>query len=151
MELHKVYTVHATQDDCLLFDMEYTEGEDSVRAIVAYRASDPYGELTPLIRKWLKDNPDQEVLPYIPPPEPTPEELRAEMPTLTACQFWLAANTLGITEDMLLAATDDAEIIIEIRKTTEFHRTYDSVIMLAPLMGITADQLDNVWLWAAAV
>lgn len=82
---------------------------------------------------------------------PTPEERRALMPTLSSRQFWLAANTLGITEDMLLAATDDAEIIIEIRKTTEFHRTYDSVVMLAPLMGITAEQLDDVWLWATVV
>lgn len=88
---------------------------------------------------------------HITPPEQTPEELRAQMPTLSSRQFWLAANTLGITEDMLLAATDDAEIIIEIRKTTEFHRTYDSVVMLAPLMGITPEQLDGVWLWAAAV
>lgn len=81
----------------------------------------------------------------------TPGELRAQMLTLSSRQFWLAANTLGITEDMLLAVTDDAEIIIEIRKTTEFHRTYDSVVMLAPLMDITPEQLDDVWMWAAAV
>lgn len=151
MEVDKVFSVTATQDDCLLIDMNYTGAEGLSRAVVAYRASDPYSPLTSVITQWLADHPDQEILPYIPPPEPTPEELRELMPTLSSRQFWLAANTLGITEDMLLAATDDAEIIIEIRKTTEFHRTYDSVVMLAPLMGITPEQLDDVWMWAAVV
>lgn len=73
------------------------------------------------------------------------------MPPLTSRQFWLAANTLGITEDLLVAATDDTEVIIEIRKSTEFHRMYDSVVMPAPLMGITPEKLDDVWMWATAV
>ena len=89
--------------------------------------------------QWVESFPDAQ----------TPEQLRTQMPTLSSRQFWLAAHTLGITEDMLIAATEDAEIIIEIRKTTEFYRTFDSVIMLAPLMGITPEQLDDVWMWAA--
>lgn len=91
--------------------------------------------------QWVESFPDAQ----------TPEQLRTQMPTLSSRQFWLAAHTLGITEDMLIAATEDAEIIIEIRKTTEFYRTFDSVIMLAPLMGITPEQLDDVWMWAAGV
>lgn len=150
MEIHEVYTITATQDDCLLIDMDYTEGEGRLRTEYPYRASDPYSQLTPIIAQWLADN-NPEILPYVPPLPPTPEDLRADMPTLSGRQFWLAARTLGITEDMLLAATDDPEIIIEIRKTTEFHRTYDSVVMLAPLMGITPEQLDDVWMWAAVV
>lgn len=107
---------------------------------------------SPAYAGW--DNGEYELVEAPPAPEPeppTPEELRALMPPLTSRQFWLAANTLGITEDLLVAATDDTEVIIEIRKSTEFHRMYDSVVMLAPLMGITPEQLDDVWMWAAAV
>lgn len=150
MKLCQVYSITATLDDCLIIDVDYTGLEGRRRGLYPYRASDQYSPLTPLITHWLEDNPHQ-ILPYVLPLPPTPQELRERMPTLSGRQFWLAANTLGITEEMLLAATDDPEIIIEIRKTTDFYRTYDSVVMLAPLMGITPEQLDDVWRWSAVV
>lgn len=84
-------------------------------------------------------------------PEQIVQENRENMPSLTARQFWLAAHTLGISEEMLCQATDDPEILIEIKKSTNFYRLYDSVVMLADLMGITPEQLDDLWLWAANV
>ena len=83
MEIHTVFSVTATQDDCLLLDMEYTGIEGRNRAVVAYRASDPHSPLTPIITQWLIDNPDHEILPYIPPePEPEPPIV------IPAVTFW---------------------------------------------------------------
>lgn len=89
---------------------------------------------------------------YAPPSPPTPEELRAQMPTLTRRQFWLAAHDLGVTKTMVLAFTaDNLPLQIEVEESTEFHRTYEAVTILAPLLGITPEQLDDVWMWAANV
>ncbi len=86
-----------------------------------------------------------------PPPDPlTSEELRAQMPTLSRRQFWLGANSLGLSKSDVTAATDDPIILIEIEETTEFHRTYESVVMLSEVLGITPEQLDDVWMWWAS-
>lgn len=72
MEIHEVYSVSATQDDCLLIDMDYTGLERRERVIVAYRDSDPYSPLTSLITQWLAGN-SHEILLYVPPVlEPDP-------------------------------------------------------------------------------
>lgn len=93
-----------------------------------------------------------EVVEYTPPtPDPlTPEELRAFMPPLSRRQFWLGANSLGMSKSDVTAATDDPIILIEIEETTEFHRTYESVVMLSEVLGITPEQLDDVWMWWAS-
>lgn len=77
----------------------------------------------------------------------TPDELRAQMPPLSRRQFWLGANSLGMSKADVMAATDDPIILIEIEETTEFHRTYESVVMLSEVLGITPEQLDDVWMW----
>ncbi|WP_036567660.1 hypothetical protein [Brucella rhizosphaerae] len=111
---------------------------------------DQYGELLEFqgLRKWNGSR----VIEYTPPiPDPlTPEELRAQMPPLSRRQFWLGANSLGVSKSDVLAATDDPIILIEIEETTEFHRTYESVVMLSEVLGITPEQLDDVWMWWAS-
>jgi len=87
---------------------------------------------------------------HVPPPEPTPEELRAQMPPLTRRQFWLGANSLGLSKADVIAATDDPVILIEIEESGEFHRTYESILMLSGVLGITPEQLDDVWMWWAS-
>lgn len=82
MELHEVFSVTKTKDDCLLIDMDYTGLEGRTRTLFAYRASDPYAPLAPVITKWLADN-NPEILPYI-PPEPEPEQ-PISIPAVT---FW---------------------------------------------------------------
>lgn len=81
---------------------------------------------------------------------PTPDELREQMPPLSRRQFWLAADKIGISKADVLASATDNQLRIEIEESTEFHRTYESVVMLAPMLGITPEQLDDIWLWAAA-
>lgn len=152
MEIHKVYSISAELDDCLLFDMEYAEGEDSVRAIVAYRASDPYGTMSPIITQWLSDNPDQEILPYTPPPELTPEELRELMPELSSRQFWLAAYSVGVTKDDVIALCDGEQtLLIVVKESSVFVRSNPDIILLSEMMNITPEELDSLWLWAAGV
>lgn len=82
---------------------------------------------------------------------PTPEELREQMPPLSRRQFWLGAHSLGVAKaDVMAYAANDPALLIEVEESTEFHRTYESVVMLAPMLGITPEQLDDIWLWAAA-
>lgn len=82
MKIHEVFSVSADVDEALLIDMDYSGLEGWTRAIVAYRESDPYSPLTPLITQWLADN-NPEILPYI-PPEPEPEQ-PISIPAVT---FW---------------------------------------------------------------
>ncbi|QPC87430.1 hypothetical protein GA830_12255 [Mesorhizobium sp. NBSH29] len=85
-------------------------------------------------------------------PPRTPEEARERMQPLTRRQFWLAANSIGLSKsDVLAAVGNDVELQIEVEESTEFGRTYDSIVLLAPLLGITPEQLDDIWNWASSV
>ena len=83
MKIHEVFSVRADVDDALLIDMDCLGLDGQSRVIVAYRASDPHSPLTPIITQWLIDNPDHEILPYI-PPEPEPEPAIV----IPAVTFW---------------------------------------------------------------
>ncbi|WOC15066.1 hypothetical protein MP213Fo_05170 [Pseudochrobactrum sp. MP213Fo] len=151
MYIKEYYSFTATKSDNLIVDMIVSIDGSEERVEYVYRASDPYSPLTPLITQWLSDNPDQEILPYIPPPELTPEELRAQMPPLSRRQFWLGAHSLGVAKaDVMAYAANDPALLIEVEESTEFQRTYGAVTLLSPLLGITDDQLDDVWMWFAA-
>ncbi|MBO1025484.1 hypothetical protein IPU75_12240 [Ochrobactrum sp. SD129] len=81
---------------------------------------------------------------------PDVEVVRANMPILSRRQFWLGANSLGLSKADVMAAVDDPIILIEIEEATEFHRTYESVVMLSEVLGITPEQIDDVWMWWAS-
>lgn len=88
--------------------------------------------------------------PYL-EPEPTPEELREQMPALSRRQFWLGAHSLGIGKaDVMAYAANDPALLIEVEESTEFQRNYGAVTLLSPFLGITDEQLDDVWMWFAA-
>lgn len=85
-------------------------------------------------------------------------------PDLPARQFWLAALSVGITEDSLVEAISDPssssyipdpvarqEAIIDIRKATSFSRSYPTLNQLATAQGIPAEQLDALWMWATTI
>lgn len=82
---------------------------------------------------------------------PTPEELREQMPPLSRRQFWLGAHSLGVAKaDVMAYAANDPALLIEVEESTEFQRNYGAVTLLSPFLGITDDQLDDVWMWFAA-
>lgn len=86
------------------------------------------------------------------------------LPDLPARQFWLAALSVGITEDSLVEAISGPssssyipdpvarqEAIIDIRKATSFSRSYPTLDQLATAQGIPAEQLDALWMWATTI
>lgn len=79
-----------------------------------------------------------------------------EYPSLTSRQFWLAASRINVTKADVLALVDAMEdkeaavdLRIEVSETVNFQRTNPAVDELATLLGITAEQLDSLWVWAA--
>ncbi len=83
---------------------------------------------------------------------------RSEYPILTPRQFWLAAASINISKDQILARIDQLEdqteaqaFRIELTETVNFERTDPAVDQLAALMGLPAEQLDSLWLWAAGL
>lgn len=94
---------------------------------------------------WQYVNELEDIIPL------SPDEIREQMPTLSSRQFWLAAGAVNVTETMLLDAATEESARIEISKTTIFHRLSPNVVALAPLMGITPEQLDSLWLWGATL
>jgi hypothetical protein len=90
------------------------------------------------------------IAPYV------PATTSPEMTSLTARQFWLAASRINITKADVLALVDAMEdkdaaddLRIEVTETASFSRTNPAVDELASLLGITSEQLDSLWVWAA--
>lgn len=79
------------------------------------------------------------------------DEKRAMLPALTRRQFKLALfekSLLGAIESAINAIEDDqtrARIQIEYTEATEFHRTSDSVAYMCQLLGLTDEQVDQMW------
>lgn len=95
-----------------------------------------------------------DIAPFVPP---TIEHIRYNMPPLTSRQFWVAAASIGVTKDSIIALIDASEeftlpekegLKIEVRETTNFYRLNDLVTDLSFLMGVPAEQLDMLWMWA---
>lgn len=147
MNIHEVYTITATQDDCLLIDMDYTGLEGRIRSVYAYRASDIYSPLTPIITQWLSDNPDHEVLPYTPPQAPTQEEIREQMPPISKRQLRLTLVRNGISlEDLdsaIISMGDEA--IIEWHDASEYRRLHPLLNQVAAHLDLTPEQVDVMW------
>ncbi|MCF1462601.1 hypothetical protein FS827_14915 [Agrobacterium vitis] len=78
------------------------------------------------------------------------------MPTLTPRQFWLAASRINVSKADVLAlvdAMDDkqaaADLRIEITEAVSFERSNPAIDEVATLLGISGEQLDSLWVWAA--
>lgn len=96
------------------------------------------------------------ISPYVAPPEPTAEDVRAAMPALTRRQFRLGMRDIGITSSMIDAAIlsivdEDAREIaqIEWEDATSFERLHPLVVMLSTAFKITPEALDTAWSEAA--
>lgn len=83
-------------------------------------------------------------------PEQELNSYRASMPPLTSRQFWLAAYEIGVTKESVKAlCADDPTLMIVVDESSTLVRTDQDIITLSLAMGITPDQLDNLWEWAA--
>lgn len=88
---------------------------------------------------------------FVPPPLPTPEEARANLPDLTPRQFLLAAYDIGVTEDMIAALIGADEIArIEWKHATSIKRSHPLVALLSFKMDLPPEQVDAMWVYAAS-
>lgn len=107
----------------------------------------------PYIAKW-----------NLPQPQPTAEELeaarpaaeaaaaRAAMPTLTPAQLDLALLQFGLLDAVeAYVATADQETQIAYKKVKTFKRSNRLLNTAAGLLGMTAAQIDAVWMYGAAL
>lgn len=88
----------------------------------------------------------------VPPPEPTPEELRAMMPPLTPRQFRDALIDHDIMPDDVTAAISQIADVKERAKalnaweyTTSFIRTDPLIEQIGVLFSLDADDIDDMW------
>lgn len=95
------------------------------------------------------------VAPFVPF---TTEQLRANFPTITPRQFWIAAASIGVSKqdvlDVVATMTDEAERTrtqIEILEATLYERTNPYIDDLSGILGVSGEELDALWLWASEV
>lgn len=101
-------------------------------------------EVRAAVVEWINDG--YAVAPYVPP---TPERLRAVMPTISRRQLLLALFSIGITEDQIDAAlVNDAEGMIEWKNATDYERLHPLITDLSGHFGLPPEQVDSLWLWA---
>ncbi|RUT80940.1 MULTISPECIES: hypothetical protein [unclassified Mesorhizobium] len=90
--------------------------------------------------------------PYVAPPAPTVEEIRAAMPSLSPRQIRLALNDIGITSaDVATQLAGNEAGTIEWNYATYFKRTHPLIVSLTPAFSLTEAQVDSLWLYAAEI
>lgn len=149
--LHNVFSVRETMSAGtyrLHIDITDSFGERYEAEYIS-TPDDPYG-LNPTIRKWLADNQGSyEVLPY---QAPTLEQIRGQMPPLTARQLRLtlvrngfSLSTIDAAIDALPAGQEKDEARIEWEYATTFDRLSATLITIASALGMSAEQIDTLW------
>lgn len=98
---------------------------------------------------WSYDN--ESFAPPAAPPELTPEEKRAAMPNLTARQLRLGLLRLGKLAGVpaaiaALSEPEKSQAEIEWDYASEFRRLHPLIVQLIPILGLTDEQVDPVWL-----
>lgn len=89
-------------------------------------------------------------------PEPTPEEAREAMPHLTARQLRLGLLGLGKLDAVSAAIEelpepDRSQARIEWEYASEFRRTHPLILQMIPILGLTDEQVDVVWMQSSTV
>lgn len=84
---------------------------------------------------------------FVPPPEPTPEELRAQMPSITKRQLrlTLVRNDISLSElDTAINSMGD-EAIIEWNDSSEYRRLNPLLNQVAAHLSLSPEQVDAMW------
>lgn len=94
---------------------------------------------------------------HVPPPEPTPEELRAQLPPLTPRQFRDALIDHDIMPDDVTAAInqiadvkDRAKALNAWEYPTQFVRTEPLIEQIGAIFSLTPEDIDDMWQAATA-
>lgn len=117
----------------------------------ASRPEDQFG-LNPAVRRWLDINEGgYSIIPYVPPPPPTADELRSRMSALSRRQLLLALASIGVTEDTVSAVITDPLDMIEWKHATTFERLHPVLVGAAISLSLPPEQVDALWLWASGL
>lgn len=81
--------------------------------------------------------------------EPTPEELRASMPIITARQLRLSLLPRLDEVELLIAASNDRALQIEWEYATTFERLHPAIVSIGAALDLTPEEIDTMWLDAA--
>lgn len=156
LSLNSVMSVRATHEPgvfSLLVNITDIDGE-TYDCEYCSRPDDPFG-LNPTIRTWLTDNPDFPVQAYV---EPSIEQQRAGFPRLTARQLRLGLVNNGLTPAQVSAAIEamaegaaKETARIEWEYATTFNRTHPLIETISDALGLTATQVDSMWLAAVSL
>lgn len=150
MELHQIISVTATNEESTyVAEVDMTD-KDGFRYTAPYssRPEDTFG-LAPAVRaaivEWIGEG--KEVKPYEPP---TPEEIRAAMPPLQKWRFETMIDINGLREgiDQAIAGMPEPQRTIAINKRNyvpEFFRDDPLFEELGPALGMTPEQIDDMW------
>ncbi|MBW6421601.1 hypothetical protein KX729_09130 [Rhizobium sp. XQZ8] len=150
-KIHQIHKITATAEpDVYIIDLDLTDMDGEVaRCDYCTRPGDPYGA-NPEIREWLTANSGSYTIePYV---EPTADEIRANMRSITKRQlslalirngFSLAAVSAAIAAMPEGQAKDEAEI--EWEYTTDFERLNPTLLNVASALGLTPEQVDAMW------
>lgn len=154
MKLNHVSSIAATAEAgvylvrCNLTDMN----KETYDAEYCSRPEDTFG-LNPTIRKWLTDNPTFPIDPYVPPPAPTPDQIRAKMPKLSARQLRMGLvgggfqlSTVSDAIDAIADPTVRELSRIEWEYATEFNRLNPLLLQVGAQLGLSPDQIDAMWM-----
>ncbi|MGH0331017.1 hypothetical protein [Sinorhizobium meliloti] len=158
LTLNQVYKVTATEEsDVFIVSCNITESDGDYDVEYCSRPED-IGGLNPKIREWLTQNENVTIHPYVPPSPPTPEELRARMPSLTARQLRLGLVGNGYSMSQVSAVIDampegsDKETArIEWEYATTFERTHPLIATVGAALSISEEQTDTMWTEAASL
>ena len=153
LSLNQIYSVSATaEEDVYIVSCNITDINGNTYDVqYGSRPDDVYG-LNPAIRQWLEDNKSITIQPFDPP---TAEQIRANMPALTARQFRLGLVNSGFALRRVVAAIDAMPSEVE-RETaaieweygTAFNRSDPLINTVGAALGLAEEQLDAIGLAA---
>lgn len=152
MIINEVFSVRKDAFGSLAIDIDFDDDLGAnYRSTFIYRASDKYSPLTPLITQWIADN-NPVILPYEPPPPPTPEEMRERMPPITKRQLRLTLVRNGISLAQVEASIaampeglEKQEAEIEWQDASEFTRLHPTLLVVAEALSLAPEQIDAMW------
>lgn len=154
LELIAVDRVVATDEEGLEVHIQFRGPDGIVYNGVHYLTdSDPYG-FSPALRQYIAEyNPVIE--PYVPP---TKEEWRANLPAITkkALRLTLIRNgiSLATVRSQIEAIENELErdeALTEWDDSETYQRMHPLLIMVANGLGLSAEQVDAMWLQAIAI
>ncbi|AKE44765.1 hypothetical protein AU106_gp134 [Sinorhizobium phage phiM9] len=136
--------------DCNVTIVHDNGTEETFDAFHVQRHEDKQGFCVP-IKAWMEENPEFPIEPYSPKVF-TPEELREQMPALSAKQFRLGLVSDGYSPsqvDTIINSMPDGPTKeaakIEWEYATTFKRTHSLIETISQAMGITPEQVDAMW------